>query len=90
MVPLLIALLGFDAKVATATSLAAIIYTGVWGAAAHGVLGNVHWDKAALVGIPAMLGVTLGLAIKSRISSKNLTYAFAGVMVLVAIRMVIG
>lgn len=87
MVPLLIALLSYDAKVATATSLAAVIFTAVWGGATHGLLGNVDWAKAALVGLPAMLGVTLGIALKARISSAVLTYAFAGVLVLVAVRM---
>jgi len=90
MVPLLIALLGYDAKVATATSLAAVIFTAVWGTAAHGVLGNVDWATAALVGIPATLGVTVGIAVKKRISSKNLTYAFAALMVATAVRLVIG
>lgn len=90
MVPLLIALLGYDAKVATATSLAAVIFTAVWGTAAHGVLGNVDWATAALVGIPATLGVTVGIAAKKRISSKNLTYAFAALMVATAVRLVIG
>jgi uncharacterized membrane protein YfcA len=90
MVPLLIALLGYDAKVATATSLAAVIFTAVWGTAAHGALGNVDWATAALVGIPATLGVTVGIAVKKRISSKNLTYAFAALMVATAVRLVIG
>ena len=81
MVPLLIALLAYDARVATATSLAAIIFTAVAGAAAHGVLGNVHWGTAALVGLPAMVGVTLGVAVKERVSSAALTYGFASLMV---------
>lgn len=87
MVPLLIALLRYDAKVATATSLAAIIFTATWGTATHGALGNVDWATAALVGVPAMLGVTLGIGLKARVSSAQLTYAFAVVMVLVAARM---
>jgi uncharacterized membrane protein YfcA len=87
MVPLLIALLRYDAKVATATSLAAIIFTATWGTATHGALGNVDWGTAALVGIPAMLGVTIGIGLKARISSAQLTYGFAVVLVLVAARM---
>jgi uncharacterized membrane protein YfcA len=85
MVPLLIGLLAYDARVATATSLAAIIVTASVGAATHGALGNVEWDTALLVGLPAMVGVTLGVAIKDRISSRALTYAFAGLLVVVAV-----
>jgi len=89
MVPLLIGLLAYDARVATATSLAAIIFTATFGAATHGVLGNVDWVTAALVGVPAMAGVTLGLAIKERISSRTLTYAFAALLLVVAVRLVL-
>jgi uncharacterized protein len=87
MVPLLIMLLRYDAKVATATSLAAIIFTATWGTATHGALGNVDWAMAALIGVPAMLGVTLGIALKARVSSAQLTYGFALILVLVAARM---
>jgi hypothetical protein len=85
MVPLLIWLLGYDAKVATATSLAAIIFTATFGTLAHGALGNVEWGTALLVGIPAMVGVNLGLWAKSRISTTTLTYAFAVLLIAVAV-----
>ena len=87
MVPLLIALLAYDAKIATATSLAAILFTATVGAATHGALGNVDWPTALLVGIPAMAGVTLGIAIKARVSSRALTYAFAALLVAVAVQL---
>lgn len=87
MVPLLIGLLAYDPRAATATSLAAIIFTATVGAATHGALGNVHWGTAALVGIPAMAGVTIGLAIKERISARALTYAFAALLLAVAVRL---
>jgi uncharacterized protein len=90
MVPLLIALLAYDAKVATATSLAAIIFTATVGAATHGALGNVEWETALLIGIPAMVGVNLGLAIKARVSSRALTYAFAVLLVAVAVQLAVG
>jgi hypothetical protein len=89
MVPLLIALLAYDARMATATSLAAIVFTATFATIAHGALGNVEWGTALLVGIPAMVGVNLGLAIKQRMSSRALTYAFAVLLVAVAIDMVL-
>ena len=52
VVPLLIGLLAYDAKVATATSLAAIIFTATFGTATHGGLGNVDWTMALLIGVP--------------------------------------
>jgi hypothetical protein len=85
MVPLLVLLCRFDTKVATATSLAAIIGTATVGVISHGALGNVAWGYALLIGIPAVGGLLLGLAIKERISSRALTYAFATVLGAVAI-----
>lgn len=90
MVPLLIVLLAYDAKVATATSLAAIIFTATVGAATHGALGNVQWLTAVLIGVPAMVGLNLGLLVKRRVSSRALTYAFAVLLVVVAARVAIG
>ena len=90
MVPLLIALLRYDAKAAAATSLAAIIFTAVVGTASHGVLDNVDWVRGALIGLPAILGVGIGVRIKDRISSGVLIYAFAALMLAVAIRLALG
>ena len=85
MVPLLIAWLAFDAKVATATSLAAIIVTASVGVIVHGSLGNVAWSYALLIGIPALAGLLIGLQVKDRLSSRTLTLAFAGLLVAVAV-----
>ena len=87
MVPLLIGLLAYDARVATATSLAAIVFTATFATIAHGALGNVEWGTALLVGIPAMVGVNAGLWIKSRMSTTVLTYAFAVLLLAVAVDM---
>ena len=53
------------------------------------MLGNVHWTTALLVGLPAMAGVYAGVELKSRISSRSLSYAFAALLVAVAVRLVI-
>lgn len=85
MVPMLVLLLGFDPKVATATSLAAIIVTASVGVLSHGLLGNVAWGYAVLIGLPAVVGLLGGLWIKDRITSLALTYAFAALLLVVAI-----
>ena len=89
MVPMLVLLLGFDPKVATATSLAAIIVTASVGVISHGLLGNVAWGYAVLIAVPAVFGLLGGLWIKDRISSRELTLAFAVLLVGVAIWLVI-
>jgi uncharacterized membrane protein YfcA len=90
MVPLLMLLLAYEAKAATATSLAAIVFTATVATITHGALGNVEWETALLIGIPAMAGVTLGVAIKARVSSHALTYAFAALLVVVAALLAVG
>lgn len=89
IVPILVAFAGYGAKRATSTSLAAIILVALWGAIAQGVLGNVEWRAALLIGIPAMLGVTLGIGIKRRITSDQLELGFAALMVVVAVALVL-
>jgi uncharacterized membrane protein YfcA len=89
MVPMLVLLLGFDPKVATATSLAAIIVTASVGVVSHGLLGNVAWGYAVLIGLPAVVGLLGGLWIKDRISSRALTIAFAALLLAVAVWLVL-
>jgi uncharacterized membrane protein YfcA len=89
MVPLLLGLLAYDARVAAATSLAAIIFTSIAGAIAHGAFGNTHWDRALLLGIPAVGGLLLGLQISRRLTTRALTLAFAVFLVAVAVRLVL-
>lgn len=90
IVPLLLLLLHYDPARATATSLAAIIITASVAAGAHAALDNVQWREALLIGIPAMVGVTGGVALKQRLSSRALTLGFAGLLVVVAARLAIG
>ena len=88
IVPILVGFAGYDAKRATSTSLAAIIVIAIWGTIAQGALGNVDWSAAALIGIPAMLGVTVGVAVKARMSTARLEIGFAILMVVVAVLLV--
>lgn len=87
VVPMLLWLLRMDAKAATATSLAGICITAIAGASDHAALGNVNVVKALEIGLPATVGVLVGIALKHRISSTALVYAFSAFMLLVAARM---
>jgi uncharacterized membrane protein YfcA len=89
MVPLLLGLLGYEAKMATSTSLAAIVFTSIAGAIAHGAFGSVHWDRAILLGVPAVAGLLIGIRINQRLSNRALTLGFAIFLVVVAVRLVL-
>ncbi len=83
------ALLGVDARVATATSLAAIAAIAIWGVAAYGVLGDVNWVYAALVGVPALVGVTAGVRLRQHLSPVHIARVFAGVLVVAAVLLLV-
>src|ERR1700742_5068846 len=70
IVPLLILWFGFGERLATGTSLAAIIVIGLFGAVAQGFYGNVHLGTGLLLSVPAVLGVLAGTALQQRISER--------------------
>jgi hypothetical protein len=87
VVPLLVILLGYSTRWATGTSLAAIGFTSLFGMTAYGVLGEVSWSDAALVGFPAMLGTLLGTWAQQRIPVRTLTLLFSVLLAAVAVRL---
>jgi uncharacterized membrane protein YfcA len=89
VVPLLMVLLGFDAKPATGTSLAAIGITAAFGTLVYALRGRVEWDEAAMIGLPAVLGGLAGTWLQQRISSRLLVLLFAGFLVATAARLIV-
>jgi uncharacterized membrane protein YfcA len=87
VVPLLVLLVGLGSKESSATSLAAIGFTAFFGVIAYSAIGHVSWRDAALVGLPAMAGTLLGIQLQQRVSSRELTLLFAGLLVFVAVRL---
>ena len=88
IVPLLILWLGYDERGATATSLAAIVFIAGFAAAAQGVYGNVDVLDAALVGVPAVLGVLIGTWLQQRLRQRVIALLFAAVLIASAIELV--
>lgn len=89
VVPLLIAMLSFEPQTATGTSLAGIGITAAFGVIAYVILARVHWDEAAMIGLPAVLGGLAGIAIQRRLSSRTLVLLFAGFLVVIAIQLLL-
>jgi uncharacterized membrane protein YfcA len=87
MVPLLIGLLAYAAKPATATSLAAIGLIAVEGVVIYGIHGDVKPVEAVVLGVPAAAGALLGTAIQQRLANKTISLAFAALLVAVAVRL---
>ncbi len=89
IVPLLILWLGYDERSATATSLAAIVFIAGFAAAAQGLYGNVNLLDAALVGVPAIVGVLIGTWAQQRLHARAIALLFAAVLVASAVELVI-
>jgi len=89
IVPLLIFWLAYGERLATGTSLGAIVLIGLLGAAAQGIYGNVHAGTGLLLSIPAILGVLLGTAIQQRIPQRAVSLLFAALLVGVAIELIV-
>ncbi len=83
MVPLLL-LAGYGERQATATSLCAIVIIASLAATLQGVHGNVDVPDAALLAIPAILGVGLGVAIQQRIPERAVSLLFAILLIAIA------
>ena len=80
IVPLLVLWCGFGERLATGTSLAAIVIIAAVATAAHGAYGNVHLREGLLVGVPAVAGVLLGTELQQRISARAISLVFAGLL----------
>ncbi|HWC27636.1 MAG TPA: sulfite exporter TauE/SafE family protein [Solirubrobacteraceae bacterium] len=84
IVPLLVLWCDFGERLATGTSLAAIVVIAAVAAATHGAYGNVHLREGVLVGLPAVAGVLIGTELQQRISTRAISLVFAAVLVVVA------
>jgi uncharacterized membrane protein YfcA len=89
IVPLLVLVLHFGQRLATGTSLAAILVSSVVGAVTYAFHGEVRPGAAALVGVPAVAGVLVGTALQQRIPVQRLTYLFALLLTAVAVRLLV-
>jgi uncharacterized membrane protein YfcA len=88
MVPLLVLWLGYGAREATGTSLAAIVFIAGFAAATQGAYGNVHVLDAVLIGVPAIGGVLLGTSLQQRLPTRSISLLFAAVLVASAVELI--
>lgn len=89
MVPLLLLWLGFGEREATATSLCAIVFIAALAAAGQGLYGNVDLGDAALLAVPAVAGVGLGVAVQQRLPERAVSVAFALLLGTVAVALIV-
>ena len=88
--PLLIYVVGFDAKQAIAASLFVVGVTSIFGLISHARAGRVVWRIGLLFGTAGMVGAFVGGQIGSRLPSTLLLAAFAVMMGITAVAMIRG
>jgi uncharacterized membrane protein YfcA len=90
IVPLLIFWFAYGERLATGTSLAAIVVIGLFGTLMQGGLyENVRVETGLLLTIPAAFGIVLGTSIQQRIPQRAVSYLFAALLVGIAISLVL-
>jgi uncharacterized membrane protein YfcA len=89
IVPLLVLWLGYGERLATGTSLAAIVVIAVLAAGAQALYGNVDVLKGLLVGVPAVGGVIAGTALQQRLPQRAVSLLFAALLVVIAVELIV-
>jgi uncharacterized membrane protein YfcA len=90
IVPLLILWFGYGERLATGTSLAAIVIIALLAAALQGgAYGNVSLVKGLLLSIPAVAGVIAGTTLQQRLPERAISLLFAALLVAVAVELIV-
>ena len=89
IVPMLLLVLKWELRSATATSLAAIGITATAGAVTYVVHGEVEPLYALLLGVPAAAGSFSGSTLQQRLPIRTLSLLFAALLVAIAIDMLL-
>ena len=90
IVPLLILWFGYGERMATGTSLAAIVIIALLAAALQGgAYGNVQVEKGLLLSIPAVIGIVAGTALQQRLPQRAISLLFAVLLVAVAVELIV-
>jgi len=89
IVPLLIIFFGYGERLATGTSLAAIVVIALLATALQGAYGNVHVGTGLLLSIPAVGGVIAGTALQQRLPQRAISLLFALLLVIVAVELIV-
>lgn len=90
MVPMLVNVLKLPQHRAHATSLAAIILLSLFGVIPYAIQGYMDWPVAIVMVIGSCVGVVIGARLMVKVPAKRLRQAFGVLMLLVAVRMLLG
>ncbi|MBK7819717.1 MAG: sulfite exporter TauE/SafE family protein [Tessaracoccus sp.] len=87
IVPLLVLLAAFDQRLASGTSLAAIVPTAIVGVISYAAMGEVSWVAAALLAAGAVVGAQIGTWLLPRLPLPWLRWGFIGFLGVVIVNL---
>lgn len=85
MIPMLTGWLGLTQQKAQGTSLVALVFTGLAGAAAYGLNHSVDWTAAVLLAVPAMLTAWWGARYCDTLSERKLKRLFGIFLIVISV-----
>lgn len=89
MVPLMLAFIGIPMKLASGTSLIAIMLLAIPGAIEHGILGNIDYVTGIATAIGTIPGAFAGARLVSRVPERTLRILFSILLAIGAILLVL-
>ena len=89
IVPLLLIAAKWELREASSTSLAAIGITATAGVITYLAHGEVRPVYAVLLGVPAAIGAAGGATLQQRVPVRTLSFLFAALLVVIAVRMLL-
>ena len=88
IVPLLMVLTRMPPRIAAATSLATLLLTSMIGAARYAGSGHIDWVAALVIGIPAVVGVIVGVSFQKRLPADWLIIGFGVLIIAIGLKLV--
>jgi hypothetical protein len=89
IVPLLIFWFAYGERLATGTSLAAIVLIAAFAVAGQALYGNVDVQAGLLLAVPAVVGVVAGTAVQQRLPEPHISLLFAALLFAVAVELIV-
>ena len=85
MVPLMLSLIHIPMKLASGTSLIAILILAIPGTIENGIAGNIDYVVGLSVAIGSIPGAVLGAMLVKRVPERALRFIFGGFLIIAAI-----
>lgn len=85
MVPLMLSLIRIPMKLASGTSLIAILILAIPGTIENGIAGNIDYVVGLSVAIGSIPGAVLGAMLVKRVPERALRFIFGGFLIIAAI-----